>query len=773
MLSINAELGLPSPLDESKRAELRRLLGLCFSLEEIKTLAFDIGIDFDELEGDSKTSKIRSLILSMERQHKLETLIAAAARERPDIVWHQDRSPAAICPYRGLSPFGEQDASLFFGRERFVEQLVAAVHRHELVAVIGSSGSGKSSLVFAGLLPQLHQQGEWIIIQARPGRQPFDELARALIPVFESQMSETDRLLAAHKLSEGLNQKDISLWDVLRQIAQKNGGRHRIVLLVDQFEELYANEIDEQTRQHFLDTLLTIVNNSRGLVASQIRIKIVLTLRADFMGRVLVNRPLADALQGRDLKLGPMTRQEMEAAIRFPAERSGLRFESGLVKRILDDLMPSGLNQMDTSNLPLLEFALEQLWTLRTPAGLLTHDAYEAIGEAGGAISRYADELYEGMASPTQIIMRRLLIQMVHPGGVEDTRRWVTRSEIGNADWSYIAQLAAERLVVTDQDVTGQDIAEVIHEALIQKWGRMQEWLKEDRPFRTWQDQMRVALSQWQKSGNDDDLLSGTPLSLSREWIQKRRENLTEKEVDFVQRSFAHDRERQTHNFYLFLFESSLGAAIGAGLAIAMFTLRVWEPDNDQFYKLPLPITVLASGLIGAFIGAVQGLGTSLGLAGSAILKKPSISSCILVTMVTSGVTGGIFFFILRSGGTFRPELSLTSIIALGFFVFALSSGGLATVILMIGKRYPLRTQIALAAISAAIGAFMGAWIACQLFGYVTKNSVLVIALGFAYLEGFLCGGMAWGLDFAGRQGNMPRAIDALRSASLKGEIND
>ncbi len=167
MLSFDSNPELPSPPSESKRAELRRLLGLCFSLEEIKTLAFDLGIEFEDLEGDTKTSKIRSLILSMERQHKSETLIAAAARERPDIVWTQEHSFATTCPYRGLSPFGEQDAPLFFGRERFVEQLVAAVQKWELVAVIGSSGSGKSSVVFAGLLPQLRQQGEWIIIQFR------------------------------------------------------------------------------------------------------------------------------------------------------------------------------------------------------------------------------------------------------------------------------------------------------------------------------------------------------------------------------------------------------------------------------------------------------------------------------------------------------------------------------------------------------------------------------------------------------------------------------
>ncbi len=586
-------------------------------------------------------------------------------------------------------------------------------------------------------------------------------------------MSETDRLLAAHKLSEGLNQKLISLWDVLHQIAQKNAGRHQVLLFIDQFEELYANELDDQTRQCFLDTLLAIVNDFRGRMPSQILIKIVLTLRADFMGRVLVYRPLADALQGRDLKLGRMTRQEMESAIRFPAERLGLRFESGLVKRILDDVMPSGLHQMDTSNLPLLEFALEQLWILRTTAGFLTHDAYEAIGEAGGAISRYADELYEGMSSSTQIIMRRLLVQMVDPGGVEDTRRWVTRSEIGNADWSYIVQLAAERLVVTDQDVTGQDIAEVIHEALIHKWALMQEWLKEDRPFRTWQDQMRIALLQWQRSRNGDDLLSGTPLSLSREWIQKRRENLTEKEVDFIQRSFAHDQERKRHNFYLFLFESSLGAAIGAGLGYALFALIFWKPNDSQFYNLPLPITVLTLGLIGGLIGLVQGIGTTLGLAGSALLKKPSISNCILLTMASSGVTGGVFFFILSFGETFWPGLSLASIIALGFFLFAFSSGGLATAVIVTGRRYPLLIQVAFAAILAAAGTFIGVSISYRIFGYDTGNSFREMVFGFSFLETFLCGGMAWGLDFATRQGKMPRAIDVLRSAYQRGEIND
>jgi hypothetical protein len=357
---------------------------------------------------------------------------------------------------------------------------------------------------------------------------------------------------------------------------------------------------------------------------------------------------------------------------------------------------------------------------------------------------------------------------MVLPGGVEDSRRRVTRREIGNVQWSYVKQLAAERLVVTDRDGTGQDTAEVIHEALIQNWGRMQEWMKEDRPFRIWQDQMRVTFNQWQKSQKDDDLLSGTPLSLSREWLQKKPESLTEVEIDFIQRSSVHDKARKRYRLYLFMLEGSLGAALAAGASFAIFAFFIWKPDDPQFYRLPLPITVLASGLLGGIIGGVQGAGTTLGLAGCPILRKPSLVSCILVTMVASGVTGGIFFFLLNLGGTFWPGLSLTSIMALGFFVFALSSGGAALAIITTRNRYSLRTQITFTAMNGALGAGLGVWIAYQIFGYSARNSFLETALGFSFLESLLCGGLAWGLDFATRQGNMPPQIDALRSAYQK-----
>jgi len=620
------------------------------------------------------------------------------------------------------------------------------VQQHELAAVVGSSGSGKSSVVFAGLLPRLRQQSEWNIAHLRPGLQPFDELARALIPLLESQMSETDRLVEARKLSDTLKLKTVPLWSVLNRIAQKDLAKPRLLLVVDQFEELYSAEIDDQTRRLFVDSLLTSLKPSRGKGGSEANIKLVLTLRADFMGRVLDYRPLADALQDRDLKLGPMTRQELDAAIRRPAEKSNLRFEARLVERILDDLITTGLPQMDTSNLPLLEFSLEQLWTLRTTDGLLTHEAYEAIGEVGGAISRYADELYEGLASSAQINMRRLLVQMVHPGGVEDTRRWVTRGEIGNVKWSFIEQLAAERLVVTDRDGTGQDIAEVIHEALIQKWGRMQGWMKEERPFRLWQDRMRLSLAQWRQEQSNDDLLRGTFLADSLIWIQKRGEDLTSDEIDFIQRGAVADSTLRRGIRRQQVGAGALGAAFVTGCVMAVIAYILY-PDSGET-EISRITFAYQLGVQGFVLGGIQGSVTIIGVqVANWLARMPKWYTRVLGGAGASAIIGGFLFVWFGVVQLFDPALSPGMLFALGSIVFGLSSGGASLVIDLGNPNWSLE-RASIGILAAGVLSFIA--ISSSYLWIDTgedPNLFWPTVLGYTAVEMAISGGMYLGLN--------------------------
>jgi signal transduction histidine kinase len=438
-----------------------------------------------------------------------------------------------VCPYRGLLAFREQDALFFFGREVLTERLLEAVQGPSpAVAVVGPSGSGKSSVVSAGLLPRLRQApsaNEWIIVRLRPGEKPFEELANALLPPLEPEMTRTDRLIEVPKLRNALREGRVTLSRVAATILEQSPGAGRLLLVIDQFEELYTLCSDMDTRHAFLDCLIQVVSQSQSSRSTNLHI--VLTLRADFMGQALSYRPFADLLdRAEKLIVGPMNREELEATIISPAEQQGVAFDDGLPSRILGDVS----NQ--AGNLPLLEFALTQLWE-RQEGSRLTHAAYEAIGGVKGALTRYADQIYDQLSQTEQEQARWVFTQLVCPGkGTEDTRRRATRTELAGADWNLIRKLSDARLVVTDRDPTGQEIVEVAHEALIQDWERLRAWMAKDREFRLWQERLRTALHQWEETVRDEGaLLHGVPLAEAMEWLSARGDDLNEAERDFIQ----------------------------------------------------------------------------------------------------------------------------------------------------------------------------------------------------------------------------------------------
>lgn len=438
------------------------------------------------------------------------------------------------CPYRGLFAFREQDSKFFFGRETFTAQLVAAVQRQQLVAVIGSSGSGKSSVVFAGFVPQLRQQGDWLINSFRPGERPFRNLAATLVPLLETQMSETDQLAEINKLAKTLRLGDVALQDVVTRILEKNLST-RLLLVADQFEELYTLCRDAEERQVFLKRLLEAVNHTLNFT-------LVLSLRADFLGYALSYRSFADALQNADVKLGPMNRQELQDAIAKPAQLLGVRVESGLTERILEAV------EKEPGNLPLLEFALTLLWA-RQRNGQLTHQAYEDIGGIEKALAGYAEAVYSRLSEVDRQVAQRVFVQLVCPGeGTEDTRRLATRNEVGEDKWDLVRRLANARLVVTGWDEgAGEETVEIVHEALIREWGRLCGWMQSARSFRTWQQRLRGAMRQWEATGKDDGaLLRGFLLDEAEDWQQKRLDELSQAERVFIQLSRAlRDQEKE------------------------------------------------------------------------------------------------------------------------------------------------------------------------------------------------------------------------------------
>jgi WD40 repeat protein/DNA-binding SARP family transcriptional activator len=437
------------------------------------------------------------------------------------------------CPYRGLDAFREEDAPFFFGREDSTARLVEAVEQgHPAIVIVGSSGSGKSSLVGAGLLPRLRQAPDWLIATFRPGESPFRALAGVLLPLLEPELSETDQLLEAAKLAEALCRGDLALCLVVERVLQKHASAGRLLLFADQFEELYTLCPEPGLRQLFLKELLSAVG-----VAGEGRdspLVLLIALRADFVEQALAHRPFADALQDVALMQRPMTREELQAAVERPAEKQGAAFEPGLVDRILDDVGE------EPGHLPLLEFALTLLWE-RGRAGWLSHADYEEIGRVEGALARYAEEIYGDLGPADQERARQVFLQLVHPGnGKPDTRRSATRAEIGEENWSLTQYLADKRLAVTGRHAAGIETVELVHEALIVGWDRLQSWIEADRAFRTWQERLRAVMRQWEESGRDGGaLLRGAPLALAEGWLAERHDEVGEAEREFIEASIA------------------------------------------------------------------------------------------------------------------------------------------------------------------------------------------------------------------------------------------
>ncbi|NES65413.1 MAG: WD40 repeat domain-containing protein, partial [Okeania sp. SIO2D1] len=442
------------------------------------------------------------------------------------------------CPYQGLYHFNPENSEYFFGREIFIEELYQYTETRNFIPVLGASGSGKSSVILAGLVPKLVKAGHWQFTHFRPGTDPFYALAQSLVPLYEPNLDRTDSIAQARKLSGYFQDNTVPLSDVFATI-QHNNPNYRTLLIADQFEELYTLCNDEATRHKFLDILLQTFQTFSE--QSSLSTVLVTTMRADFLGNVLAYPPLADVLR-QDVKIRSMNVEELRDVIEKPAQKLKVNFEAGLVERILDDV------GKQPGNLPLLEFALTELWK-RRQGRQLTHKAYEEIGEVSGALTGYADDKFSKLKPEEKERVRRIFIQLVQPGaGTEDTRRIATKTDLNESNWDLVKQLADARLVVTSrggtENNTEQETVEVVHEALIRNWGQLREWMEVDREFRSWQEQLRSAKKQWEENNQDKgSLLRGAALLKAEEKLQERPEDL-EAERQFIEESIE-ERDRR------------------------------------------------------------------------------------------------------------------------------------------------------------------------------------------------------------------------------------
>lgn len=487
----------------------------------------------------------------------LHTLVSAIHGKPPgpDAQKTIRETLSTICPYRGLLYFREEDAPFFFGREAAIRQLTSAVQQHNLVAVVGASGSGKSSVVRAGLVPELRKNRDrvWEVVTMVPTDRPIHALAAVLIPFLEPDRSETDRLIETNKLAEAFLQGTVKLREVVDRVVAKQPGTDRLLLIADQWEELFTLCKDEAARRCFIDNILD--------ATSATKLSAVLTLRGDFFGRAITDyRPLSDRVQGAQVNLGPMKREELRLAIEEPAKKVGLSFEAGLVDLMLEQASD------EPGHLPLLEFVLRQLWEQRR-GGELHHEAYRAMGQLEGAIAAKADSIFCRLNHHDQRRVQQIFLRLVRPGeGEADTRRRATLTELGEETQSLVKTLADERLVVTSR-VAGsvEDTVEVSHEALVRHWSHLKGWVEADRQFLVWQQRLNVMRREWELGKRSADLLlRGIPLREAMEWLKKKPESFSPDERAYITAS----QNRRTRVLAV--------AAIGAGVVLWLIGGTTW-----------------------------------------------------------------------------------------------------------------------------------------------------------------------------------------------------
>ncbi len=450
-------------------------------------------------------------------------------------------------PYKGLRPFDEADAGDFFGRDAACRDLLARLGDERdgsrFVAVVGPSGGGKSSLVRAGLVPALRRgalpgSDRWFVVAFVPGEHPFEELDAALERIAVDARSDRVQRMEA---------QDGGLLHMAEEILPDGEGE--LLLVIDQFEEVFTLVRDEERRARFLRAIVTAATDPRS------RVRIVATLRADFYDRPLQYRSFGELLGARTYVVTPLSPAELERAIAGPAEAVGVAVDPSLVGEIVAEVADR------PAALPLLQYVLTETFDGRGDS-TLTFEAYRELGGVSGALAQRAEELYLGLSPSQREAARQLFLRLVGPtdGGTDDTRRRLARSELVSVEGdraameSVIDTFGARRLLSFDRDPeTRGPTVEVAHEALLREWSRLRGWIESAREDLRVHARLSAAAAEWFEAGRSPDyLLTGGRLDQAEERTTTSSIGLTEREREYLEASVARrdaergvERERQ------------------------------------------------------------------------------------------------------------------------------------------------------------------------------------------------------------------------------------
>ena len=434
----------------------------------------------------------------------------AALDVEPSPAEADDVASRGDAPYVGLAAYGPEDADWFHGRERVVDELVTRVHAHRFVTVLGPSGTGKTSMLRAGLLPRLTAEGSIRPVVFTPGAHPLEECAIHLARLLDSTPGS-----AAAELAEARG-----LHRLVRQALVDRPSGVEVVLVIDQFEEVFTLCRDAEERSRFVSALVAAGRSDNS------RCRIVLSVRADFYPHCLLDAELATVLNGGQLAVGPMTVDELRQVIVRPARRAGCMVEGSLLAALVAHAHGRA------GALPLLSHALLETWRRRS-GNTLTLAAFERAGGIDGALAKTAEAVFVSLTEDQQAAARRLFLRLVALGeGTPDTKRRVAMRELDD-DAAILTAFSDTRLVVLSEHGV-----EITHEALIGAWPRLRSWLADDREGQRIHRKLTEATATWQEHDRDPGaLLRGTPLAVVADWARLHRGAASHAEAAFLEAS--------------------------------------------------------------------------------------------------------------------------------------------------------------------------------------------------------------------------------------------
>lgn len=491
------------------------------------------------------------------------------------------------CPYPGLAAFDSSEANRYFGRPTEIRQALLSLDRNPLLAITGPSGIGKSSFVRAGLIPALRGSGEnWDSFDIRPGRRPLSRLASIC-----QQISRTNTVTASpttrkrdvenrDEILTRLREQPGYFANSLRRYANEVGVR--IVLFVDQFEEVFTLVPDRDERMAFASSLLAMADDAGS------PLRVVLSLRSDFLDRVSEHEELSQEMTRGLMLLPQMSRDALRSALTQPAEMAGYRFEDAAMVEAMLDVLETSLH-----SLPILQFVAGRLWELRNKESkVLPRAAYDELGGIEGALAAHADATYDSFSQREQGLVRKVFHRLVTP---ERTRALVDVSELEALGLSgeinrVFDRLSNSRLITVDARGGDTAVVELVHESLITGWPRLKRWLDEDAEHAVLVAELRDVARQWDSRGRPPGLLwRADALADAQKFAERYRGRLAAREQDYLDAAFALQarsvRIRRVAIAGAFVLVSSFAAATGIGfvkIRSAEQVARVAEKDARE-----------------------------------------------------------------------------------------------------------------------------------------------------------------------------------------------